>query len=470
MTGCRVWWIRLDAELMAVDLRLRRQARAEAAPLDCVAAAEQLVALALPASTDDAVSRQVELGGEANQQVVVTVRCRGAGSTPPPAVQPGGHESVRRSGGGEAESRWSGRRGRWRGVGGGSGTGADGDGGRAGNPGGPGDATREVQPWPGCGWRVWPAGWRWGWRWAGRRRNGRGRPCALQLSERGWHAPEGGALPACEGVELDLGENGGAEGVGLEHNFPDTVRFSSNGLVLDGGTVRGAGSGNGIWFAAWSCPCRWGWCGWVVRGRGDVDRNRHEAVETRRQRERSGGFSLLGLLLSMTIGLTLCGVMIQLLQRDGRLSGTLARRMSERSSQRRTLELLRSEVQRAERCDGGGDRLRTAAWGVEAWRWSWTPCRARSPTRWGGRPVRSGEGGADAMWASLWPARGTQQLGRPEPGVDRWPAGGWPAGGGAGNGLLRLRLRQQVPDGSHDQRIESQLTVAGRGWRAEGCR
>lgn len=64
---------RADAELMAVDLRLRRQARAEAAPLDCVAAAEQLVALALPASTDDAVSRQVALGGEGNAQVVVTV-------------------------------------------------------------------------------------------------------------------------------------------------------------------------------------------------------------------------------------------------------------------------------------------------------------------------------------------------------------------------------------------------------------
>ena len=71
-----------------------------------------------------------------------------------------------------------------------------------------------------------------------------GRPCALQLSERGWHGPEGGELPACAGVELELGENGGAGGVGVEHNFPDAVRFSSNGLVLDGGTVvvRAAGT------------------------------------------------------------------------------------------------------------------------------------------------------------------------------------------------------------------------------------
>ena len=71
-----------------------------------------------------------------------------------------------------------------------------------------------------------------------------GSPCALQLSERGWHAPERGALPACAGVVLELGENGRVEGVGVEHNFPDVIRFSSNGLVLDGGTVvvRAAGT------------------------------------------------------------------------------------------------------------------------------------------------------------------------------------------------------------------------------------
>lgn len=73
-----------------------------------------------------------------------------------------------------------------------------------------------------------------------------GRPCALQLTEQGWHPPEEGALPACEGVELALGEGGERDGVELEHNLPETVRFSSNGLVLDGGTVRVSSPGTAL--------------------------------------------------------------------------------------------------------------------------------------------------------------------------------------------------------------------------------
>ena len=65
-----------------------------------------------------------------------------------------------------------------------------------------------------------------------------GQPCALQLDERGWHAPATGDLPACPGVELSLGEGLADSTVQLSSNFPPLVRFSSNGLVLDGGTVR----------------------------------------------------------------------------------------------------------------------------------------------------------------------------------------------------------------------------------------
>lgn len=65
-----------------------------------------------------------------------------------------------------------------------------------------------------------------------------GRPCALALGEAGWQAPESSALPACPGVSGGLGVDPGEAAVRLEHNLPAAVRFSINGLVLDGGTVR----------------------------------------------------------------------------------------------------------------------------------------------------------------------------------------------------------------------------------------
>jgi hypothetical protein len=65
-----------------------------------------------------------------------------------------------------------------------------------------------------------------------------GSPCALSLAAGGWEAPRTGALPACGGVSLSLGEGVGPEGgMRVEHNLPPAVRFSSNGLLLDGGTV-----------------------------------------------------------------------------------------------------------------------------------------------------------------------------------------------------------------------------------------
>ena len=61
-------------------------------------------------------------------------------------------------------------------------------------------------------------------------------PCALQLSVTGWKSPPAGDLPACRGGVTLLTETG--EGVlELRSNLPDAIRFSSNGLVLDGGLV-----------------------------------------------------------------------------------------------------------------------------------------------------------------------------------------------------------------------------------------
>jgi Tfp pilus assembly protein FimT len=60
----------------------------------------------------------------------------------------------------------------------------------------------------------------------------KGRSCGLALGSAGWQAPQGGALEACQVQEPQLDS-----GVEVSHNLPNPVRFSANGLVLDGGTV-----------------------------------------------------------------------------------------------------------------------------------------------------------------------------------------------------------------------------------------
>lgn len=63
-----------------------------------------------------------------------------------------------------------------------------------------------------------------------------GVPCALALGADGWVAPSDPQLPACGRAVGGLREPLGRE-VQLLHNLPDLVRFSSRGLVIDGGTV-----------------------------------------------------------------------------------------------------------------------------------------------------------------------------------------------------------------------------------------
>ena len=61
-------------------------------------------------------------------------------------------------------------------------------------------------------------------------------PCAMQLNSYGWQPPLAGDLPSCRGGVTPFMETG-AGVLELRSNLPDEVRFSTNGLVLDGGLV-----------------------------------------------------------------------------------------------------------------------------------------------------------------------------------------------------------------------------------------
>jgi hypothetical protein len=65
----------------------------------------------------------------------------------------------------------------------------------------------------------------------------RGMPCGLRLGEAGWEEPAGAALPACAKAVGPLAEGVEQGTVELNHNLPALLRFTGNGLVLDGGTV-----------------------------------------------------------------------------------------------------------------------------------------------------------------------------------------------------------------------------------------
>lgn len=64
----------------------------------------------------------------------------------------------------------------------------------------------------------------------------RAQPCGLQLTSGGWRAPSDPLLPPCPRALFTVPEPL-ARQVQLAHNFPGSVRFSSRGLAIDGGTV-----------------------------------------------------------------------------------------------------------------------------------------------------------------------------------------------------------------------------------------
>ena len=65
------------------------------------------------------------------------------------------------------------------------------------------------------------------------------RACGLSLSEEGFTAPNEGILPAslptCPGNGMALKEGFGHGPIVLNTNLPSVLRFTSNGLLLDGG-------------------------------------------------------------------------------------------------------------------------------------------------------------------------------------------------------------------------------------------
>jgi hypothetical protein len=64
-----------------------------------------------------------------------------------------------------------------------------------------------------------------------------GRPCGLTLQREGWMPPAPTSLSPCLQTLASLKEPIAAGEVRLVHNFPAVLRFTSNGLVLDGGTA-----------------------------------------------------------------------------------------------------------------------------------------------------------------------------------------------------------------------------------------
>ena len=65
----------------------------------------------------------------------------------------------------------------------------------------------------------------------------RGQPCGLRLEAEGWRPPELSELAPCLRTLEALQEPIAPADVQLTHNFPGVLRFSRNGLVLDGGTA-----------------------------------------------------------------------------------------------------------------------------------------------------------------------------------------------------------------------------------------
>ena len=61
-------------------------------------------------------------------------------------------------------------------------------------------------------------------------------PCGLALSQSGWQAPARGALAPCRGAGMALAELDSSP-LQVHSNLPVMLRFTANGLLLDGGLV-----------------------------------------------------------------------------------------------------------------------------------------------------------------------------------------------------------------------------------------
>lgn len=191
---------------------------------------------------------------------------------------------------------------------------------------------------------------------------------------------------------------------------------------------------------------------------------RHPAAGHRRRDHPSplAGLSLLELLLALTLGLLLCGLVMRALALEGPQGAQLARLLRERSLRERTLELLRSDLLRA-------DSVRLAASPAAA-----CGLAGRTPLL----EITAAQGvitySQGAPPSAIWRGRVLMRCG-PAFGLDGEPSAGIPqnrvvldalsAEGlrieAVARGLLRLRLEQQLAGADGDpQRLRSQRTLA----------
>jgi len=177
------------------------------------------------------------------------------------------------------------------------------------------------------------------------------------------------------------------------------------------------------------------------------------------------GFSLAELLVAMSLGLLLWGVVLQALVAEGRQVERLVRQVRGRGQQRRVLALLRGELQRATRVDlalGTG-----AACGLGG----------RAPVLQLQTPAGPITYTVGSPPSPIWRRRVLMRCG-PAYGLD-----GEPSAGAAQNrvlldglsqpgleaavepdGLVHLRLRQEfAPSGGGTQRIETEVRVLAGG-------
>jgi hypothetical protein len=186
---------------------------------------------------------------------------------------------------------------------------------------------------------------------------------------------------------------------------------------------------------------------------------------------RHGGFSLVELLLALAFGLVFTTLMLQVLLAEGSNGERLARLVRERTLQRRTLELLRTDLLLAGSLgsDGLSDPAAPVADGVAC---PLVGRRAvlRFNTLQG--PVLYAQGPAPS---SIWRGQVLMRCG-PAYGLQGEPSGGKPLNrvlidALAPEGLeatplsagrLRLRLRQQFPRPGGVQTISSEMEVAAR--------
>lgn len=73
------------------------------------------------------------------------------------------------------------------------------------------------------------------------------RACGLRLTgSSGWKASATGPVQPCSLIQLAEADDDEPGRIQLEHNLPEVVRFTSNGLIIDGGTIKLTEPGAGI--------------------------------------------------------------------------------------------------------------------------------------------------------------------------------------------------------------------------------